>query len=506
MRRGFCRISSVLLSALFVLLSLGLGYADVRPHGLFSDGMVLQRGAEIPVWGTADDGEEVEVTFCGQTVTTVSEGGKWMVRLQPLKAGGPFTMRISGANVVKVQDVLVGEVWVCGGQSNMVQPVNNSANGEQEVADSENPTIRLLKVPEAHADSPIEEVNAPWKRCEPGTVRGFSAVAYFFGREIQSELAVPVGLIQSCVGGTPAEAWMSMAALRAIPAGQEYVDSYDRALKAYETAKAKQEAESEGRPGTTTQGQGGRKEAPGQRPSRLPGVPRQPSELYNGMIAPLQPYAIRGVIWYQGEANAGNPKRALDYRTVFPALITCWRKDWGHGEFPFLFVQLAAYRAREGSDWPLLRESQTMTLALRNTGMAVAIDAGEEGNIHPRRKQPVGHRLALAARAIAYGEDIPYSGPVYDGMETRGDSIVISFKHADGGLVAKGGELKGFSVAGPDGQFVDAVARIDGDKVIVSSADVAEPTAVRYGWSDYPTCNFYNGADLPAVPFRTDGP
>ncbi len=503
-KRRYLRFGSLLLLGSFVVLSVQATLADVRPHALFSDGMVLQRGMEIPVWGTADEGEQVEVAFCGQTVTTAARDGAWTVRLAPLDAGGPYTMTISGANSVEIRDVLVGEVWVCGGQSNMVQPVRNSVNGEQEVKNSAKPMIRLLKVASVTAEERMTDIDASWYQCGPDTVGAFSAVGYFFGREIQAELGTPVGLIQSCVGGTPAEAWMSKETLEAIPEGTEYIESYDNALEAYGAARAKLEAESNDpvQPATGRESQPGR--SSGRKAPSLPRVPATPSGLYNGMIAPLQPYAIRGAIWYQGEANAGSPARARAYRVILPALINCWRSDWGQGDFPFLFVQLAAYRAQKGSDWPLLRESQAITLSVRNTGMAVAIDAGEETNIHPKYKQIVGHRLALAARAVAYGEDVPFLGPTYQGMETRGDSIVVSFAHADGGLVAKGEELKGFSIAASNREFVEASARIDGNKVVVSSLDVLQPVAVRYGWADYPDCNLYNGSDLPAVSFRTD--
>jgi sialate O-acetylesterase len=490
--------------ALMMLLAAERVLADVRPHGLFSDGMVLQRRMKVPVWGTADEGEEVKVTFRGQEVSTTAEAGKWMVKLDPMEAGGPFTMEISGKNVVEINNILVGEVWGCGGQSNMVQPVINSVNGQEEVDNSANSMIRLLTVPQENAEEPAEEIAASWEECRPETVRGFSAVGYFFGRDIQKELGVPVGLIKSCVGGTPAEAWMSKSALEAIAPGWEYIDSYEQALRAYEAAKAKQGKQTKGSGEVSENAERGRDNAPVRRDPNLPRVPAAPSTLYNGMIAPVQPYAIRGVVWYQGEANAGNPKRARDYRIVFPSLITSWRKEWGEGDFPFLFVQLAAYRAPKGADWPLLRESQANALSLENTGMAVAIDVGEEMNIHPKRKQPVGQRLALAARALVYGEDIPYSGPVYDGMEIEDGNIIVSFRHTDGGLVAEDGDVKGFVIAGPDGKFVEAKARIDGDKIVVSSPEVAQPAAVRYAWSDYPVCNLYNGASLPAVPFRSD--
>jgi len=503
-RKRFRMVGLVSL-ALMILLAAEPVLADVRPHGLLSDGMVLQRGMKVPVWGVADEGETVKVTFCGQEVSTTAEDGKWMVKLEPMQAGGPFAMEISGKNVVEINNVLVGEVWVCGGQSNMVQPVINSVNGQREVDNSANSMIRLLTVRQEKAEEPAEEIGASWEECRPGTVRGFSAVGYFFGRDIQKELGVPVGLIKSCVGGTPAEAWMSKSALEAIAPGREYIDSYEQALKVYEAAKEKQDRQTKGSGEVSEKAERGRDGAPVHRDANLPRVPAMPSTLYNGMIAPLQPYAIRGVVWYQGEANASSPKRARDYRIVFPLLITSWREEWGEGDFPFLFVQLAAYRARKGTDWPLLRESQAKALALENTGMAVTIDVGEEGNIHPKRKQPVGHRLALAARALVYGEDVPYSGPVYKGMETKNGNIIVSFRHTNGGLVAEDGDVKGFVIAGPDGKFVEAKARIDGDKVVVSSPEVAQPAAVRYAWSDYPVGSLYNGAGLPAAPFRSDG-
>ncbi len=500
------RVVAYVVPALAVLSIARVAFADVKPHGLFGDGMVLQRDTAVPVWGTADEGEEVRVSFNGQQVSTKATDRKWMVKLQPMKAGGPFSMTISGRNQLELRDVLVGEVWVCSGQSNMVQPVVNSENGKQEVANSANPMIRLFSVPYRACEEPASDVAGSWAECKPETVRGFSAVGYFFGRDLQQALNVPVGLIKSCVGGTRAELWMARPVVEGTAGTEDFFESYQKALMAYEASKKRDEEISAERGEILSKASGEGPRPSQERSGRKPQAPRPAGGYYYGMISPLQPYAIRGVIWYQGEANAGSTKRAEAYRHVFPALIRNWRADWGQGDFPFLYVQLAAYRTREGSDWPLLREAQAMTLSLKNTGMAVAIDVGEENNIHPKRKQPVGHRLALAARALVYGEDIPYSGPTYDGMEVKGNKINIGFKHTHGGLVAKGQKLEGFTIAGQDRKFVEANARIAGDRIVVSSPDLPEPVHVRYAWADYPTCNLYNGAGLPAVPFQAPLP
>lgn len=468
--------------------------ADVKLPALFSDGMVLQQGCDVPVWGWAEEGERVTVKFQGQEASAEAKGGTWRVRLKPLAAGAGGTLAVSGKNTIEVKDVLVGEVWVCSGQSNMEWPVARSAGAEQAIADSACPRVRLFQVPRTESERPRGDVAAAWRACGPDAVPKFSAIAYFFGRDLERSLGVPVGLIQSAVGGTPAEAWTSEDTQKANPDFKGIFDAYAAALERYKKAQAEhaaaaEKARAEGRPAP---------EAP-RRPWMLGG-------LYNGMIAPLQPYAIRGAIWYQGEGNA---PRAWQYRALFPAMIRCWRDAWGQGDFPFLFVQLAAFgpagQKPEEETWPELREAQLLTLsAVPHAGMAVSIDVGDEKDIHPKRKQQVGARLALAARAIAYGEKLVYSGPVFAAMKVEGDKAALSFDHVGGGLEARDGALQGFTIAGEDKAFHGAKAEIEGDRVVVSCPEVKQPAAVRYGWGRCPPCNLYNKEGLPASPFRTD--
>jgi sialate O-acetylesterase len=447
---------------LAVVLSLGtMGWAGqdvlgaVKPHSLFTDGMVLQQGMKVPIWGTADDGEKVTVTFEGQEVSTTAKDGKWKVQLKDLKAGGPFTLTISGTNTIKLKNVLVGEVWVCGGQSNM-QWSMKQIGATKDIENSENAQIRLFSVHRGGAPTPQTELDSKkgkleWVECGPKTVPSFSAVGYYFGRDLEKARKVPIGLINSNYGGTPAERWTTRKTLDA--------DPDLKALKG--------------------------------------------SDLYNAMIAPLQPFAIRGVIWYQGESN---DDRAEQYKKLFPAMIKDWRDGWKQGDFPFLFVQLAPYDKvkREGM-WAELREAQLYAWQkVPNTAMVVITDVGDPKDIHPKQKEPVGARLALAARALAYREKIVYSGPIYDGMKIDGNKIILSFKHVGAGLVAKGGPLQGFTIAGKDQKFVKAQATIVDGTVVVHSPEVPEPVAVRYGWANYPIVNLWNKDGLPASPFRTD--
>src|SRR5437867_1524294 len=470
----------------FLMVAVLRAQADVRLPGFFSDYMVLQQGTSVQVWGWADDGEEVKVAFRGRNSKATAKNGKWSVKLSRLKPGGPDTLVVQGKNKIELRDVLVGEVWVCSGQSNMEWPLNKSCDSAAEIAGSANPQLRLCLVPKTKADAPRDDAPAPWKECQPETVGGFSAVAYYFGRDLQKALKVPVGLIDTCWGGSPAEVWMSEAALSS---NHEYkrdiLDAYADSVHKSEPANAKK-----------------------QRP------PWKPAELYNGMIAPLIPYAIKGAIWYQGESNAG---RARQYRTLFPDMIRNWRHDWGQGEFAFLAVQLAPWDRNKkrnidqitatpgDSDWAELREAQLLaSRVLPKVGLAVITDVGDKDDIHPTKKAPVGGRLALLARGIAYGEKIEHSGPLYRSMQLKDDKIILSFDQVDGGLEARGGRLRGFAICGEDRKFVWANAEIDNGKVIVSSPQVPKPVAVRYGWADYPVVNLFNRAGLPGSPFRTD--
>lgn len=482
--------------------------AEVRLANLFQDHMVLQQGQKVAVWGTAAPGERVTVSLAGKQASALAgEDGRWRVELGPLAAGGPFEMRVEGQNALTLQDVLVGEVWVCSGQSNMAWPVERAANPEQEISQANYPLIRFFTVRQKVAQEPQSEVEGTWEVCSPQTVGHFSAVGYFFARELHRTLGVPVGMINSSWGGTPAEAWTSRPALEADPALRPILENWERVLANYPQAlqRYQERLKQWGEEAAKAKAEG-RAVPPRPQPPLGPGHPWTPGGLFNGMIAPLTPFAIRGVIWYQGESNAG---RAYQYRRLFPTLIQDWRRAWGRGDFPFLFVQLANFMKTlpepSESAWAELREAQSMALSLPKTGMAVAIDIGEADDIHPKNKQEVGRRLALAALAIAYGKDVVYSGPLYESMSIEGNRIRLRFKHVDGGLVAKDGEgLKGFAIAGEDRKFVWAEARIEGDTVVVSSPQVPNPVAVRYAWADNPVCNLYNRAGLPASPFRTD--
>lgn len=439
--------------------------ADVKLPAIFGDHMVVQRGMTVPVWGTADAGEKVTVTAAGQEKSATADGkGKWRVALEPIEAKDPIEITITGQNSIMFRNVLVGEVWVCSGQSNMGFALQNASNGAAAVKSADRPTMRLFKVGRNYPDQPQEELTGQWEVCSPETVRDFSAVAYFFGSELQDNLNQPIGLIEPSWGGTRAETWMPRP-------------TFDALKPPYEPAWTQRWLNPP--PNDRL------------RPYQGPGL------LYNGMIHPIAGYAIRGVIWYQGETNTAYGEH---YRDVLAALITSWRQAWGQGDFPFLVVQLA--NLQNSRFWPILRAGQAQVAKeLPNVGLAVTIDVGESNDIHPKDKQTVGHRLALAARKIAYGQDIPYSGPTFKSMSVQGDEAVIAFDHVYDGLVAKGDGLQGFEIAGRDGKYVPATATIDRGTVRVRADAVKSPTAVRYGWANDPKCTLYNQAGLPAVPF-----
>lgn len=456
----------ILAVAVFMVLACGAVSAAVKPNSLFTDGAVLQRGIRVPVWGTANDGERVTVKFRDQVVSTVAKDGKWRVNLTPLSAGGPYDMTISGDNTIKLTNILVGDVWICSGQSNMQFALTYDSNAAKVIPTATDKKLRLFTVPPAPSATPIDDVNSSWKLCSPDTVKDFAAVAYYFGLNLRQELGVPIGLINTSLGGTPAEAWTRLSAIMSNP---DFRGLVDRRLSTTEWAALK------------------------------------PGYLYSSMIYPLQPYAIKGAIWYQGESNAG---RAYQYRTLFPAMVRSWREDWMQGDFPFLFVQIAPFMLKSStpqeSAWAELREAQLLSAnSIKNSAMAVITDLGDENDIHPRQKGPVGYRLSLAARALAYGENVVYSGPTYKSMQVKDGRAIIEFDNAEG-LAAKGGPLTGFAIAGSDRRFVNAKAEIVGGKVVVSSPEVANPVAVRMGWANYPEVNLYNKAGLPASPFRTD--
>jgi len=440
--------------------------ADVRLPKIFGNHMVVQQQMPVKVWGWAEPGERVEVSLAGQTrAASADASGKWLVTLEPLPAGGPHKLIVQANNRIELEDVLVGEVWIGSGQSNMQWPVRRSMNAEEEIANARWPKIRLFTVARRIAETPQEDCEGEWLICSPETVGEFSAVLYFFGRKLHQELGVPVGLINSSWGGTVAEAWTSREALEG---DEDFRPILERGAKFD------------------------------------PKIPNQPAVLFNGMIHPLLNFAIRGVVWYQGESNCA---RAEQYQKLFPTLIQDWRKRWGLGDFPFYFVQLAPFRYRNADprNAAELREAQRLTLRLPNTGMVVTTDIGDVNDIHPTNKQEVGRRLALWALAKTYGKtDLVYSGPLYREAKIEGNKIRIFFDHVDGGLVVKGEELTHFQIAGADGEFKPAKAVIDGETVVVWNEEVANPVAVRFGWSDDAEPNLFNAAGLPASPFRTD--
>jgi sialate O-acetylesterase len=625
-------------------------------HPLFNDHVVLQRGVRFPVWGWTTPGSRVTVEMRGKTASAVADAvGKWIARLGPFEAGGPFTLTIKGTQTVTLNDVLVGDVWLASGQSNMEMGITQVNDAQSEVAHADYPRIRLFQVPKIAATSPRTTVNARWLVCNPTNIAaggwgGFSAVAYFFGRRLHKELNVPVGLIHSSWGGTAAEGWVSPETLSEL---KEFVPAVNNLEKTWADAtrppadydKALDEWWAKNDPGSAANPAWSEPsfDASGWKRMRLPqfweeaglpaydgvvgfrrtfelpsewagkdlllslgpvddrdttfvngvrvgalsqwdaprsyrvnasllkpgvntiavrvldtgvggGIYGKPEQLkieladggavpvslagewsfsasvalaelqtqppqqggndfsvpvirYNGMIAPLLPYAIKGAIWYQGETNVG---RAAQYERIMATLIRDWRTRFESGDFPFLVVQLANYLERRDapvdSEWARLREAQLhVSRNVAHAGLAVTIDIGDAKDIHPKDKQDVGTRLALAALANVYGRKLEYSGPAYRRMKIEGERVRLSFDHAEGGLVARdGGRLTGFAVAGEDGRFVWADAIIEGDEVIVSSPEVKRPVAVRYAWADNPAANLYNRAGLPASPFRTD--
>ncbi len=640
-------MKKIILSSIVFLLCYSL-YANVKLPRIFSDNMVLQRNKLIPVWGWANPHEKITVQFDHQTKkTTADKNGKWMVKLDNEIAGGPFQLIVKGKNTITINDVLVGEVWICSGQSNMEFPIEGWGkvnNYKEEIANANYPMIRHFKVPNMVSCTPMDDVSGgSWQICSPATAGDFSAVAYFFGRELFNKLKVPIGLLNTSWGGTIVETWTSRKAFensdefKSMIAGMPLLNLDSMAkVKTQETRKrllalqgslnntdadtwkdvhtddskwpqmqipnlwetqqigdldgfvwfrktVNITAANAGKPATLflsmiddndityvngikvgstvgynvkreynipagilkegknviavrvedTGGGGGiygdgadmkltlgnevmplagkwnfrvEKIAGG---SESIGPNSYPTLLYNAMINPLIPFAMEGAIWYQGESNAG---RAYQYRKAFPLMINDWRSRWGEGNFPFYFVQLASYNAANGnsvngSSWAELRESQTKTLSLPNTGMAVTTDIGDSGNIHPKDKQDVGKRLAEIAFHNVYGENNVYSGPMYQSMKMEGNKIRISFTHTGTGLMVKDkyGYIKGFEIAGADKKFHYAKAYVDGSDVVVFNDDIANPVAVRYAWADDAgEANLFNKEGFPASSFRTD--
>ena len=494
--------------------------ADVRLPGIFGDHMVLQQQATLPVWGWANPQEKVIVTFGSEKVeTTAGSDGKWRVDLPAFPVGTPAaTLRVAGTNTITLNDVLLGEVWLCSGQSNMELPLTKTDNPAEAAAQANDGQLRLCTVPWNLALAPRDDLSPlrtpaadPWEVCTPATVGKFSAVGYYFGKNLRAALKRPVGLIEDAWGGTAAQVWTDPATLRSDPVLHHYMEEQQKFAAKYPGGDASFAAQ------MAAQTQPGQK--PGASLVKRGYGPTIPSSLFDAMIHPVIPFAIKGVIWYQGEDNA-EPASALEYARLFPAMITGWRKLWKEGDFPFLYVQLANLAQRYRDNWPLVREAQLKTLSLPKTGMAVSLDIGTPYYIHPPDKADVGLRLSLLARHIAYGENIVCSGPLYRSMKVEGINIRLSFQPdtIGGGLVIGSSpwkdpkaktvpsttDLQGFMIAGNDRKWVDAQATIAEDTVVVSSAQVPNPAAVRYAWAQSPLANLYNKDGLPAAPFRTD--
>ena len=499
----------VILSAL-LLFAAGRVAADVRLPAIIGDGMVLQCDQPVVIWGWAGPGEEVSVAIGENQATTNADAkGEWMVRLAAMKASAePVELTVTGTSGrrIKRKNVLIGEVWIGSGQSNMERAMESKFDGKPLYEGGDYPDIRLFYTPKTIASAPLADVSASWVPCSPESTRTFSAVLYHFGLHLHTELRVPVGLIQSAWGGTPIEPWTPPEGFASEPALAADLEWARGADDRYEDAKAKRleqfaawlakarQAAAEGRPIS----------APPSWPRHPVLSHRSPTAIYNAMIHPLAPFAIRGAIWYQGEDNVG---AGMHYHHQLKGLIQGWRQVWKQGDFPFYYVQLAPFKyAGDPLALPLIWEAQAATLSVPNTGMAVTVDISTIGDVHPPNKRDVGKRLALWALAGTYGRtDLVYSGPLYDSHRIEGEKIRISFKHTGGGLVSRDGKpLSWFTIAGEDRKFVEARAAIDGDTVIVSSPEVAGPVAVRFGWHQTAEPNLSNKEGLPASPFRTD--
>ena len=509
--------------------------ADVTPAALFTENAVLQRDKPVPVWGTATKGEKITVTFGSQQRTaTAGVDGRWIVILDPLPASTTGTdLVIAGANTITLRNVLVGEVWLCSGQSNMEWPLARVANAAAELAAANSPLIRHLRLEQSVAEAPADTAKTTgWQVSTPETAGTFTAVGYFFARDLHQKLGVPLGIINSSAGGTPIESWLSPAALAGDPAlaviGERWradlaaypsrKTEYDAALAAWTRAEAEARLAAPARAAATKAGRGGVKpdpaavhqewlrQNPRPRPPRGPGDSRMPAGLFNGMINPLLPGALRGVLWHDGEGNAA---RAAEYHAFFTAMITAWRAHFAQGDISFYWVNLAGHappadQFERGRTFALLREAQTKALTLPNTGQAITLDLSEPRNVQPAKLPEVGRRLALLARHRDYDLVSDDTGPTFVSATREGAALRVRFAHATGGLVAHDKPVQALELAGADRIFRPAEGRIERGTLVVSSPHVREPEAVRYAFTNFPAANLYNGAGLPAVPFRSD--
>lgn len=485
--------------------------SPLRLPNIISNNAVLQRGRPIHIWGWSSPNENLTVTFNNQNEqTTANSQGQWELWLAPEPAGGPYTLTVTGSNnepPLTVTNVLVGDVWFASGQSNMQIPLKgfNSfyviKNSAQEIANSANPDIRLLNVQDTASPTPSTDITSTWTTCDPTTTPNFSAVAYFFARDLQQHLNIPIGIIDSTWGGTPISSWMSKSLLQSHPGfqpvftkWQDFNTTQAPHIRALQAQYKQQDAAAA---------------AAGQPPPSHPWHPDpdswHPSYLWNGMVAPMTPYTIRGFIWYQGETDATNDWNPHLYKRLFPAMIQDWRAHWHEGNLPFLYVQISSFNA-PGQHWGAIRNAQRTTLALRNTGMAVSLDVGEKNNIHPPDKQTVAKRLALTAYHISYGQQVEDEGPLFQQVIRQGDQLRVYFTHTAQSLVSKGGPPQSFEVEAPDGSWHPVDAVLQGNTVVVDTTSVPNAIAVRYGWGSFTKANLYNGVGLPASTFKANVP
>jgi sialate O-acetylesterase len=498
------RIAQICAAACAFILT-AVAFAEVKPNQLFSDHAVLQSGMPVPVWGTADPSEKVTVKLGKQKKSaTADANGKWMVKLGKMKPGGPFVMTITGKNTVTVNDVLVGEDWIGSGQSNMAFTVSVKAaryagmkDEDKEIAAANYPQLRIFMAATRKSYEPQTEIKGEWKIATPENAPAFSAVAYLLGRNLNQALKEPIGMVVVAFGASTAESWVSRSVVAGNPQMEPMLTHFDDLYSFYKAHPNSTTDEAPPAPQTINSRPG----KPG--PLRDPVQDQhQPTVLYNGMVHPIIPFAMRGVIWYQGESIVGGTAGVALYPHVMEALVNDWRAEWGEGNFPFYCVQLPPLK--NTSNNPMVREGQAKLLSLPNTGMAVTLDVGDPANVHPKDKEPVADRLSRIALANVYGKKIEFSGPVYTGIKVEKSSIVATFTHAEG-LTGKGGSLQWFQIAGADGIYVDAEATVLGKTVVVHSDQVPIPLSIRYAWDNYPQgANLVNSAGIPAAPFRTD--
>ncbi|WP_163397638.1 sialate O-acetylesterase [Flavobacterium fluviatile] len=478
--------------------------AQVKLPALVSDNMVLQQNAKVNLWGWASPNEKINIQLGWQNASVeviANSTGNWKIAIDtPQGSEKAYSITINASNKIVLNNVLIGEVWICSGQSNMYFPVGKEdgtwktgvKNYEEEIGKANFPNIRLFTVLTNASPKPLDDVSGRWAACSPETIKTFSAVAYFYGRELYQKLKIPIGLISSSWGGTKAEAWTSQDVLEENP---EFLTILEEDAKNEKIYQEKLEAyylniKNEKLAGNTLKTELKKPKKEANKTSYV---------LYNAMLHPLINYTMKGVIWYQGESNSGKAKL---YQTLFPAMVKNWRNDWKQGDFPFYYVQITPHKGQT----PEIREAQLLSLkAIPNSGMAVTTDVGDANNIHPIDKQTVGHRLALIAMAKTYNENkLVYSGPIYNHMKIKKDKIQLFFDYADSGFKKTTGDLKEFEIAGDDQVYYPAFAKIDGKTIIVSSEKVKNPKAVRFAWKAVPEPNLFNAENLPASPFRTD--